>query len=241
MENPNYYAILTSEIRYSKSLSDFEKLLYADITALTNKNGYCTASNAYFANVFGKSTRSITRCISSLENNGFLVSTIRYKKGTKLVEERRLYLSTNLSRGIDKNVEGGIDKNVEGNNTSNNTNKKINKKSPYEELIELLKKEAPIKSKVTKTKEGAKILKGIMDAGHSVEEIKGRYIGYQEENGSYSKRITAYLEDFLTYHRGDFKVEPKKTSKDTSSAIDRVFGERDEVNPNLNVIDAEVE
>jgi hypothetical protein len=37
MDQPNYYAIIPSEIRYSKKLTLLQKLLYAEITALSNK------------------------------------------------------------------------------------------------------------------------------------------------------------------------------------------------------------
>ena len=49
-ENPNYYAILTAEVRYSKNINANEKLLFAEITALANKTGECWASNNYYKN-----------------------------------------------------------------------------------------------------------------------------------------------------------------------------------------------
>ena len=44
-ERPSYYSIITADVRYDKSLKDKAKLLYSEITALANKNGYCYASN----------------------------------------------------------------------------------------------------------------------------------------------------------------------------------------------------
>jgi len=40
-ENPNYYSILPANVRYDKKLTPFEKILYSEIVALTNKDGYC--------------------------------------------------------------------------------------------------------------------------------------------------------------------------------------------------------
>ena len=45
MENPNYYAILSAEVRYDNRLRPNVKLLYAEITALCNMNMECFASN----------------------------------------------------------------------------------------------------------------------------------------------------------------------------------------------------
>ena len=52
-ETPNYYAIIPSNVRYS-DLKPNAKLLYGEITALSNKHGFCFASNKYFANLYKK-------------------------------------------------------------------------------------------------------------------------------------------------------------------------------------------
>ena len=47
-----YYAILNSKILFNEGLKANEKLLYATITLLANKEGYCFATNTYLANLF---------------------------------------------------------------------------------------------------------------------------------------------------------------------------------------------
>ena len=47
----NYYAIIPSTVRYDPDLKPSEKLLYGEITSLTNKMGYCFATNKYFADL----------------------------------------------------------------------------------------------------------------------------------------------------------------------------------------------
>ncbi|MGE9832701.1 conserved phage C-terminal domain-containing protein, partial [Ligilactobacillus salivarius] len=39
-EKPGYYSILTANVRYDKRLKANEKLLFSEITALSNKYGY---------------------------------------------------------------------------------------------------------------------------------------------------------------------------------------------------------
>ena len=145
-ENPNYYSIIIADIRYSKDLSCFEKLLYSDITALTNKNGYCNASNKYFATIFGKSVSTITRAISNLVEHGFLESVLIRDENNE-INERKLYLNLKVTipigknehRGIGKNEHRGIGKNEQYNNTSINTinneyKKNINTKKSFIDL-----------------------------------------------------------------------------------------------------------
>jgi hypothetical protein len=142
-ESPNYYSIITADVRYSKDLSFFEKVLYSDITALSNKNGYCNASNKYFAKIFGKSVSTITRAISNLVEHGFLENVLIRDENNEITE-RKLYLNSKVTipivkndhRGIGKNAHRGIGKNDQYNNTSINTinneyKKNINTKKTF--------------------------------------------------------------------------------------------------------------
>lgn len=136
----SYYAVIPANVRYCKNISANAKLLYGEITALCHQEGYCWSSNEYFAELYGSSTRTVSRWISELKDNGF-IQIIEIKKG-KLVTERQ------ISIAVDKNVQTtrqkcheGHDKNVQDNNTSINItdNKKILKKKEREEkALELL-------------------------------------------------------------------------------------------------------
>ena len=48
-----YYSVIPSKILYNKELKANEKLLYAMITSLAYKEGYCFATNNYFAEELG--------------------------------------------------------------------------------------------------------------------------------------------------------------------------------------------
>jgi len=124
-EQPSYYAILTADVRYSKVLKPNEKLLFAEITALTNMNGQCFATNKYFAQLYDVSVETVSRWVSNLEKLGFIKRTIKYKEGSKQIEKRFISLATPIDEKIntphDEKVKGPIDEKVKGNSTSFNS------------------------------------------------------------------------------------------------------------------------
>ena len=126
-EKPSYFAVLPAEVRYDKKLKDKAKLLYGEITSLSNKNGYCYANNKYFAELYNVSVRTITELIKNLVDKNYIQSEIIYEKNTKKVVERRLYLLKNISIPIEENFYTPLEENFYDNNTSNN-NIKENKK-----------------------------------------------------------------------------------------------------------------
>lgn len=121
MNNPTYYAILTADVRYCPDLSPQEKLLFAEITALSNKDGLCIAGNPYFSKLYNLSESTISRQVKHLEDLGFIKVTYD-KIGAKVA---RRYVSTidkNINGKavtVDENVNRTIDENRKDNNTSN--------------------------------------------------------------------------------------------------------------------------
>lgn len=71
-EKPWYYAILPATIRYAEDLTELQKLLYAEITALSQANGYCYASNSYFANLYKKTSKWISATIQDMARKWYL-------------------------------------------------------------------------------------------------------------------------------------------------------------------------
>lgn len=121
-EKPNYYAIIPADIRYDKSLKDKAKFLYAEITALCNKDGYCFASNKYFADLYGVRKETISRLLNELKNRGYIDIKLEYDENTKEIKRRLIYLLTKISIPLDQTVNNPIDQKVKENNTSiNNT------------------------------------------------------------------------------------------------------------------------
>ena len=99
MEKPNYYAIIPSDVRYDSELKPAAKLLYAEITALANKSGYCTASNQYFADVYQMTDRNIKMLIKQLSDKGYITVVVNKDSGNN----RRIYISSSVRRASEEN------------------------------------------------------------------------------------------------------------------------------------------
>lgn len=122
METPSYYSVLTAEVRYSKNINANEKLLFAEITSLSNTSGICWASNAYFSSLFDCTSQAISKWIKNLERNGFITITYTYKNGSKEIERREIICINNGIKGINSRL-GGYQHTIKDNNTSiNNKN-----------------------------------------------------------------------------------------------------------------------
>lgn len=130
----SYYAIIPANVRYDKDLKPNAKLLYGEITALANENGFCWATNTYFADLYEVAKETISRWIKQLSDKGYIDVEMIYSG--KELKERRIYISKNqrvltekskpldenINRGIDKIINRGIDEKIKENNTSmNNT------------------------------------------------------------------------------------------------------------------------
>ena len=142
-EKPNYYAVIPANVRYDSDLKDKAKLLYGEISALSNKTGECNATNNYFARLFKVTTVTISRLIKELKDKGYIRVIINYKSNSKEIQSRIIKINnciipnyqksniknsdSQLEQGINKNVnryyqnnQEGINKNVKENNTRNN-------------------------------------------------------------------------------------------------------------------------
>ena len=146
-EKPSYYAIIPAEVRYDDSLRAGAKIFYGEITALCSKYGVCTASNNYFAELYGMTPSGITHWVTQLKNKGYIA--VEYEKEGKVIKQRKIILKplntdnlvidrvltnintvlTKVNEGTDKSLGGYLQKdkenNININNTSNNNIKEI--------------------------------------------------------------------------------------------------------------------
>lgn len=201
--NPSYYAILTADMRYDNNLSDFDKVLGSDITALCNKNGYCTASNHYFAEVFNKSKDTISKRISNLVKEGYYKSVLIYKKGTKEVVERRLYPLSKTSIPLDENADTPICKNAEDNNTSINTTSIKNKQKNFSFS---LSKSTAYKYLSAEYKQNL-LAYAVTQVGNRAKDLLDSMIDHHSSKGS---RFLDWAAAFRTWKRNDEKFNISK-------------------------------
>ena len=82
-QQPNYWGILPADVRYA-DISSSAKVLYAEFSALTNKEGFSWASDSYFAKLYGVSRQTVNGWVQELKNAGLIeVDTVKDKEGTR--------------------------------------------------------------------------------------------------------------------------------------------------------------
>lgn len=148
MEHPSYYSILTADVRYDKRLKPNEKLLFSEITALSNKRGYCNASNNYFAQLYDVTTVTASNWVNHLKDRGYIDVEMIYDG--KQIKERRIFVNSNpikenfntpkekVEDPIKNNFKGGIKEKFKENITSsNNTSKNKQLEEDFNKLWKL--------------------------------------------------------------------------------------------------------
>lgn len=136
-----YYGILPAEVRYDKELPANAKLLFVEVTSLCRQQGYCWATNAYFADLLGSTERTVTRWVKILCDKGYCFTTtktFRWQDGT-VKKVRYICLSKKAAddlkalsqedilgrHHIDISVQNHIDTNVLYNKNNNELNKSL--------------------------------------------------------------------------------------------------------------------
>ena len=79
-----YYSIIPSKILYNKELKANEKLLYAMITSLACKEGYCFATNNYFAEELGVHPKTVSSWISDLREKNYIQAIYENMEGNNI-------------------------------------------------------------------------------------------------------------------------------------------------------------
>lgn len=117
---PNYYAIIPADVRYDEDLRANAKLLYGEITALSNKIGICYASNNYFAKLYKVDPSAISQWISQLKDKDYI--EVNYLKEGGAIKYRAIKLTGiyKYKQVFIKDKEGYLEKTKENNTSINN-------------------------------------------------------------------------------------------------------------------------
>ena len=209
MGQPSYYSILTANVRYDKELKANEKLLISEITALSNRNGYCHANNNYFANLYNVSKTSISNWINHLKERGYL--KVEMIKDGKEIKERRLFP---ISTPIKENFNTPSKNIYEGNKEKFN--------SPIKENF---------KENITSINTTSKN-KVLSDAQHSTQDV---FTLWQDNwgwpNGIATQDLTEWINEFgadLVHHAITFALRRNITSKGADRYLAKTFERYDQ-------------
>ena len=178
----SYYAIIPANVRYDKRLTDGAKLLYGEITALCNQEGYCWASNSYFAELYKVSNVTISKWVNQLARKGYITTQINYKEGTKQILNRYIRIvndpikeNFNTSqRKLNDPIKENFKDNNTVNTTSNNTSNKdiVGKPDiPYKKVIDYLNKQTCKNYRHT-TKAHQRHIKARFNEGFTLDDFK---------------------------------------------------------------------
>ena len=129
-ESIGYYSVIPATVLYNKELKANEKLLYAIITSLACKEGYCFASNKYLAEKLDVNPKTVSSWISDLRDKGFITVELIRNENNQIIQ-RKIYIKDSpypLNNGYQYQSKNGqaIHQKVEDNNIKNNN--KINNK-----------------------------------------------------------------------------------------------------------------
>ena len=132
----NYYAVIPASVRYDENLKPNAKLMYGEITALSNEKGFCWATNTYFAELYKVNPSTVSRWIKQLEKNKHIkIKTIKDEYNS----ERRLLFCrggvTKKSRGYDEKVKVIYNNNINNINNNSAKSKKLKSESDFASII----------------------------------------------------------------------------------------------------------
>lgn len=69
---PQYWGVMPAEVRYCPGLPATAKVLYTEISALTQMDGICVKDNAYFCELYKISERTLQGHLKALARQGFI-------------------------------------------------------------------------------------------------------------------------------------------------------------------------
>lgn len=105
----SYYAVIPANVRYCPELSSGAKLLFGEIAAMCDEEGYCFPINNNLATLYNVEVNTISAWVSELVASGFVQSEIDREGGNR---RRVALLAAPITKNRDRvttplSVEGG--------------------------------------------------------------------------------------------------------------------------------------
>lgn len=106
----SYYSIIPATVRYDNELKPAEKLLYGEVTALANRNGYCYAQNKYFAELYNVTNGAVSKWLSHLQKLGYIQIEIKRNEKQEIIARYIYIVDTPMVKNdIDNIINNNID------------------------------------------------------------------------------------------------------------------------------------
>lgn len=117
VKRSNWDSLLPAAVRYDSRLKGDAKVLYSEILLLSNKAGYCYATDQHLAALFDAGQRTAARHIAQLKKYGYI--RIETKRQGVTVTQRRIYPLTLPKSSICQNSKSIISGDSEKGNAKN--------------------------------------------------------------------------------------------------------------------------
>ena len=230
----SFYAIIPANVRYDTELTPNAKLLYAEITALSNETGYCWATNEYFMRLFEAGKSTIINWVNQLVAKGYLEREIIYKEGTKEIQSRYLRLVAtpspkNWTTPSIENCTTPSPKNWTENNINKNNINYYN--NIYSAVVDYLNEKAGTHYKAT-TNSTQRHIRARLNEKYTLDDFKtvidkkvAEWKGTDFEQ--YLRPETLFGNKFENYLNANNKTTfiKSKQKEDMYEQLDRIFGE----------------
>ncbi len=131
MKNANYYAVIPAPILFDKDLTPIEKVLFAHLSVLSEKEWYAFANNTYLWQQIDRSPHHVSKILSKIEKKWFI-------RISHTETKRLIYLEIGVvknDKGGSQKWQGGVVKNDNHNiEDINNKNYYLWKKEKFEKI-----------------------------------------------------------------------------------------------------------
>ena len=181
-----YFHLIPNSVIYDDELTDKQKLIYAEIYQLAQKNGYCFASNTYLSRKLNVDRTTIIRAITKLKELGYIDTVLNYEENSFEVRSRKIIIKGSGTRTTTElhKCYGGSGTNATYNNINNNNINESYKNNiysraepdnaseiPYKEIIEYLNKKADRDYRATSDKTRS-LIKARVNEGFTLDDFK---------------------------------------------------------------------